>query len=116
MLFSKNFRIQPLCEDKKGNVWISTSSGLACYNRYSGEKYLVPEITQLITRAYEDKNGNIIALSADGLWFYNPVKKIARNFNEQDGIRLNILKMIISQKEFAYSMIPFSSATPTAFL
>ncbi len=76
LLFSKNLRIQPLCEDKKGNVWISTSSGLACYNRYSGERYLVPEITQLITRAYEDKNGNIIALSADGLWLYDPVKKV----------------------------------------
>lgn len=88
LLFSNNFRIQPLCEDKKGNVWISTNSGLACYNRYSGEKYIVPEITQLITRAYEDKNGNIIALSADGLWLYDPLKKIARDFNEQDGIRL----------------------------
>jgi ligand-binding sensor domain-containing protein len=88
LLFSKSLVVQPLCEDKKGNVWISTRSGFACYNRYSGEKYLVPEITQLITRAYEDKNGNIIALSADGLWFYDPVKKIARNFNEQDGIKL----------------------------
>ena len=88
LLFSKNLRIQPLCEDKKGNVWISTSSGLACYNRYSGERYIVPEITQLITRAYEDKNGNIIALAGDGLWFYDPVKKIVRRFDEQDGIRL----------------------------
>ena len=48
----------------------------------------MPEITQLITRAYEDKIGNIIALAADGLWLYDPVKKTARNFNEQDGIRL----------------------------
>ncbi|MEO6813210.1 MAG: histidine kinase [Ginsengibacter sp.] len=88
LLFSKNLRMQPLCEDKKGNVWISTNSGLACYNRYSGERYIVPEIAHLITRAYEDSNGNIIALAADGLWFYDPVKKIARLFDEQDGIRL----------------------------
>ena len=88
LLFSNNFRMQPLLEDRKGNVWISTNSGLICYNRYSGEKYKVPEITHLITRAYEDSKGNIIALAADGLWFYDPVKKIARRFDEEDGIRL----------------------------
>ncbi len=88
LLFSNNFRIQPLCEDEKGNVWISTNSGLACYNRYSGEKYIVREIAQLITRAYEDSNGNIIALNAEGVWLYNPVKRITRRFDEQDGIRL----------------------------
>ncbi|HMG66080.1 MAG TPA: two-component regulator propeller domain-containing protein, partial [Chitinophagaceae bacterium] len=87
-LFPYNYRVQPLCEDKKGNVWISTNSGLVCYNRYSEEKYKVKEIPELITRAYIDTNGNIIALAQDGLWFYDPVKRLARRFDELDGIRL----------------------------
>ncbi len=89
-LFEKNLRVDPLCEDKKGNVWVSTHAGLVCYNRYSGrKKYLVPEIHQYNSRwACEDSKGNIILLADDGIWLYDPVKSFARRFDEQDGIRL----------------------------
>ncbi len=87
-LFPGDFTVQPLCEDRKGNVWISTHSGLVCYNRYTGEKYKVPKFSHLFTMAYEDSNGNIILLAPDGLWFYDPVKRFARRFDDQDGIKL----------------------------
>ncbi|HXL56874.1 MAG TPA: hypothetical protein VN958_11485, partial [Chitinophagaceae bacterium] len=87
-LFPKDFTVQPLCEDKKGNVWISTHSGLVCYNRYSGEKYKVPKFSHLFTMAYEDSNGNIILLAPDGLWLYDPIKRTARRFDDQDGVKL----------------------------
>jgi len=80
--------ITPLYEDKKGNIWIGTSTGLLCYNRYSNEKIKVPKILTYPSWVYEDSNGNIIALAMDGVWFYDPIKKIARCFDERDGIIL----------------------------
>ena len=87
-LFSKDESVKPLCEDKKGNVWIDTPSGLVCYNRYSGKKYKVPNFKHIFNQAYVDSKGNIILLARDGLWFYDPVKETSRLFNEEDGIRL----------------------------
>src|SRR6185436_7326693 len=50
--------------------------------------YQVPKFSHLFTMAYADSNGNIILLAPDGLWLYDPVKRFARRFDDQDGINL----------------------------
>ena len=88
--------IHSIYEDRKGNIWISTKSGLNCLDRRSNHftNYFprdgLPDA--LISGVLEDDKGNFWISTNNGLSRYNPETRIFKNFSVADGLQSNEFK------------------------
>jgi len=83
--------IRALLEDKKGNIWIGTESGLNRYDAITGKfiryQYLTVTNGGLVNSLREDKNGALwIGLAHTGLLRYNPALGLTTHFGMEEGL------------------------------
>lgn len=88
-------------EDKEGNLWITSSSGLFIYNP-TGNTILQQnndnEQIGSLSRICFDDNGNAWANGNSGIWCYLLARKKWVSFNSQDGLPGSVYEGIITKK------------------
>src|SRR6266487_3212794 len=95
------------CEDKEGNLWLGTGSGIARYTRNTqkftvfaneDEKKSVIHLNS-IRSLLDDDNGDIWIGTAKGLNRYHPSTGVMDFFNEKQGIPLSFFWMMSKTKD-----------------
>jgi ligand-binding sensor domain-containing protein/signal transduction histidine kinase len=83
--------IRPIFEDKNGNIWIGTISGLNKYNPQTNDFTVFSKEHGLsnnhIKGITEDKLGNLWISTASGISVMNPVTNTFENFVKEDGLQ-----------------------------
>jgi ligand-binding sensor domain-containing protein/signal transduction histidine kinase len=88
--------IHCIYEDRKGNIWIATKSGLNCLDRRSHHftHYFARDglPDALISAILEDHKGNLWISTNNGLSKYDPRTGTFKNFSTADGLQSNEFK------------------------
>ena len=88
--------IHCIYEDRQGNVWIATKSGLNCLDRHSGHfTHYFPQDglpDALIAGILEDDKGYLWISTNNGLSRFNPQTRTFKNFSIADGLQSNEFK------------------------
>lgn len=96
----------PLVTDHNSNIWIATTTGLACFdlksNKFSNYVNNRDNLNSIsdnyITSIYEDKNKNIWVGTKNGLNRYNPVSNSFIRYNFSNGQGSNFIRAICEDK------------------
>ncbi|HEY4285919.1 MAG TPA: two-component regulator propeller domain-containing protein [Puia sp.] len=91
-----NNDVYSIYEDKKGNIWIGTKSGLNCFDPQTGHFTVYSTQDGLpddhILGILEDDRGNLWVSTNQGLSKFDPRTKTATNFTDADGLQSNEFK------------------------
>src|ERR1700754_845551 len=91
-----NNDVYSICEDKKGNIWIGTKSGLNRFDPQTGRFTVYSTRDGLpddhILGILEDDRENLWISTNQGLSKFDPRTKVATNFTDADGLQSNEFK------------------------
>ena len=88
--------VNSLCEDRKGNIWIGTKSGLNRFDPSSGHFTVYSTRDGLpddhVLSILEDDKGNLWISTNQGLSRFDPITRAIANFTVADGLQSNEFK------------------------
>ena len=91
--------ILAMMPDKKGRLWMATSSGVGCYDAKTGTfrpfGWQVLLDGKICYSLCETSRGDILIGTGDGLYIYTPGDKDAVLFRESDGLKDKIIYYIV---------------------
>ncbi len=91
-----NNSVTDLFEDHKGNLWISTFSGLNLFNTQTRKFKVFTKKdglpSDIIYAVREDKKGRLWISSNTGISMYNPVNNKFENYTTEDGLQASEFK------------------------
>ena len=94
-----------ISQDQYGYTWIGTRNGLSKFDGRSFTTYfgdvsdsLSLKNSEIFDLCHTDK-GNIWIATSGGLSYYNRKTNLFKNYNQEDGLKMNVIKKVVQQND-----------------